>query len=234
MRLKVYEAIYRSINVKDLEDIYQRLVEQPWESDDEESFPLVYKVEIMNEMFLNFDDFGHISRSQKILSKFEDLVEKYPEDSNIGMLYIDCLLSQGVEMSIFSNPNIDDYIDKVTKIEQKYNFSQEILEYNEFKKNKVLADYYSSHKNDKGFSYIENMIKYAMKVKKIYIINCTQDQIMGYGMKYVDEFEPKVLMLESLVDSLLEGQKDKEKNLAYIHSGIMNLIKKNLIRTILV
>ena len=126
-------------------------------------------------------------------------------------------------MSIFKNPDINDFISKINEIEKKYNFTQDILDYHEFKKNKVLADYYSSHKNEDGFIYIDNMLKYAVQSKKIYIINCTQDQIMGYGMKYVDEFEPKVLILESLVDSLLEGQKDKDKNLAYVHSGILKL-----------
>ena len=139
------------------------------------------------------------------------------------MLYIDCLLSQGVEMSIFKNPDINDFISKINEIEKKYNFTQDVLDYYEFKKNKVLASYCSSHKNEDGFIYIDNMLKYAVQSKKLYIINCTQDQIMGYGMKYVDEFEPKVLILESLVDSLLEGQKDKEKNLAYVHSGILKL-----------
>ena len=139
------------------------------------------------------------------------------------MLYIDCLLSQGVEISIFKNPNINDFISKINEIEKKYNFTQDVLDYHEFKKNKVLASYYSSHKNKDGFIYINNMLKYAIQSKKIYVIICTQDQIMSYVMKNVDEFEPKVLILESLVDSLLEGQKDKDKNFVYVHSGFLKL-----------
>ena len=57
----------------------------------------------------------------------------HPDDSNIGFQYIKCLLSQGAEMCIFSNPDINDYIRKVSIIEEKYNFSKDILEYFQFK-----------------------------------------------------------------------------------------------------
>ena len=103
----------------------------------------------------------HHSRSQKILKIFEKLVEKYSEDSNIGMLYIDWLLRQHIEMITFKNPEINDFIEKVNQIEKKYNFSQDVLDYNEFKKNKVLAEYYSANSSD---LYLNKIYFYKNKV----------------------------------------------------------------------
>ena len=116
---------------KELEDIYQKLVEQPWEHD--ESFPLAYKIEIMHDLLLLFNDFGHYSRWRKILSIFEVLVKKYPEDSNIGLLYIDWLLQQSIKITVLSYPDINDLIDEVSNIENRFKLSDETLDENEHK-----------------------------------------------------------------------------------------------------
>ena len=67
------------------------------------------------------------------------------------------------------------------------------------------------------------MIKYSIESRNISNINWTLDHIIGYGMKYIDDYEPKALILESIIDSLLENQKDREKNFIYVHSGILKL-----------
>ena len=48
VQLIAYQAIYRPIEFKEVEDVYQRLVEQPWK-DGEADFPLVLKLEFLSE-----------------------------------------------------------------------------------------------------------------------------------------------------------------------------------------
>ena len=67
------------------------------------------------------------------------------------------------------------------------------------------------------------MIKYSIESRNISNINWTLDHIIGYGMKYIDDYESNALILESIIDSLLENQKDREKNFIYVHSGILKL-----------
>ena len=88
VRLKIYKAIYKHVNLRELEDMYQKLVEQPWEQDDEESFPFILKVEILNELFLNFDDFGHHLGIEQIINLYKYSSFKIAKDSeNIWKTY---------------------------------------------------------------------------------------------------------------------------------------------------
>ena len=127
----MFQAKSRRMDSKEFEDTYQKLVEQPWEHD--ESFPLAYKIEIIHDLLLLFNDFKHYSRWRKILNIFEELSEKYSEDSNIGLLYIDWLLRQSIKITVFSYPDINDLIDKVNNIENRFKLSNETLDENEYK-----------------------------------------------------------------------------------------------------
>ena len=83
---------------------------------------------------------------------------------------------------------------------------------------------YFSHKETKeGLCYIDEMLKYAVQSKKIYIINLILDHSIDYWIEHPDELEPKILTLKSSIDSLLETQQDKERNAAYFYSEMIKL-----------
>jgi len=76
------------IDLRQIEDVYIRLVEQPWPADDEEDFPLVLKVEFLKELFFWFDSCGSITRAMAVLEIIQGLVERHPADLDLGETYI--------------------------------------------------------------------------------------------------------------------------------------------------
>lgn len=73
------------------------------------------------------------------------------------------------------------------------------------------------------FHYFEKTLQYVGAQKKIYHINCLVDQLMGYGMKYAEELESYLAVLESMVDPLLEQRPDKDNCLCHLHLGIVKI-----------
>lgn len=223
VQMYVYDAIYRDINFRELEDIYQRLVVTPCPKDDEEEFPLILKVDFLLLMFINFDDMGHHSRAKRILKVLEGLVERHPEDPNIGKVYIECLLTETIDFITMKEPNVDSLIDYIDELLPRYNFDQETLDYIEFKKNKVHSDFYTTHNIKENEKYLQSMVKYAEKTKDIYTINVTLDQMMGGGIKYLVQCELTLAKLESLLESILHGKENKEKNMWNLHTSLLKL-----------
>jgi hypothetical protein len=207
------------IDFAKLEDVYIQLVENEWV--EEEEFCNELKFEFLLELYVFFDGLGHLSRWDTIMKKLAELQQKYPNDGNLGYVYAQAIYHESVD--IFTLDGLDLDISKKERIYADYEFSDNQNEFIDYLKNRFIADYYSSYNMEKGIPYLNNIVDYAIKTKDFHTINCVLDQMMGYGMKYLDLHESKLKVLNNLVDKLWEGRTDKESHKSYLHIDLLKL-----------
>ena len=148
MQMIFWDTFNQQYDYKQVEQVYQRLVEQPWQGD-EPDFPFDLKLKFLGKMFEIFNDLNQYTRSVKILDLIEELTTKNPDHVAAGYIYVISLTKQNSEVATMKDLDIEKYMDKIDEVAKRYSFDRDQVGYIEFKKNNLYLGYYASHQGDK-------------------------------------------------------------------------------------
>jgi len=112
---------------KFFEEIYQELCEQPWEKDDEPSFPINYKAELLFYFYSEFANNFSYTRVERIQSLLKGLHERNPENSFVALKYISIIYEGFYDGIPYLGLNPASYFSKAEEIQNKYEYSKEDL-----------------------------------------------------------------------------------------------------------
>ena len=225
INLIAYQSMYRSIDLKAVEKVYLQLVENEWEEDDEPNFSLYYKIDFLYMLINIFNDYGHFSRSEKALKKLSNIHEKYPENQFIAYRFILALLGRSFDLWTIHYQNLEDYLNLIDILSDKYTFSE--IQKNEinFRRIKLACDYYSTWNLDRGYPILNHLLEWVIKSRSVYNINEITDLFMYYASKSQEQYEIYLQTLSDLLDSIFKGNSDYKSNFAFLHIDILKLYK---------
>lgn len=206
------------------EDVYIDICGKSWDEREPEC-PFNYRTEFMNMFFGLFNDNGYYSRSEKIISIFESLVNKYPDNADIAAKYIIWYLTRTYDIwTVYeSDPKV--YVDKISDLEQRHNFSAELKFEIEYKKTKLLTDHGSISKLESGITYHEKLLNMAIESRQLHYIADSSDMLLTFAAKYPEVMNERSVILESLTEDIIKDYDNKDMNYTQLHLGLCRIFK---------
>ncbi|CAI2359199.1 unnamed protein product [Moneuplotes crassus] len=154
-------------NIEEFEDLYQEIIGV---RNGDKEIPLKYKAEFMFNLFDIFCYNGGYTRCRLLMEIFKELFEANKTNDYVAFKYYSAYLSVDYKYATLTFKTPEEYIGDIFKDINSRAFPQEVATDLEFKKDMLLANYYSVSDPEKWMSISDKLLDTCQSTRLLYLM----------------------------------------------------------------
>jgi hypothetical protein len=210
MELIVYHKAFHIMDIQKIEEVYKKLMESPWEEDDQ-VFPFNLRLEFIPLLLMIYQDIDFLDRAVEIIEFTEELKKRHAKNKSVAFTLLKCKFGMTNLITYINDLSWEKFIKGWDQISEGYEWDQEEAEEIEFMRSSKILDYYSHFKNnsDERSKHLKKIMDYAVDKKRLKLSYDVMNLIIQSKATKPEESDHWMTMLEAMIDEELDDLPDK-------------------------